>query len=472
MNLFEQKIYNYILENNLIELGDRVIAGVSGGADSVCMLCVLNELQPVLRIPADGIVVVHVHHGIRGAEADRDAAFTKRLSGQFGFEYKEYKEDIPAYAKKRGISVEEAGREYRYGCMEELRMRIGFDKIAVAHNQDDIAETVLFHMIRGCGLNGLAGIAASRGNIIRPLLGASRVEIEAYLENRGQDFCQDSTNDEQLYARNKVRHSILPVMKELNERAVEHICLLAQDAAQSYAYIHTQAAKQYAVMQDKELTGKTVTLQVAELYKVGPVLQEHIVFEAIDQVAKQKKNITRRHVQSVVALLYQDTGSRVQLPYGICARRNYGELVISNRKMEAASFCIPLGKMGEYEIPEWGNLSIMLETCTTDWEIQKKSYTKYLDYDKIKGSLCIRSPQEGDYIVIDTDGNTKKLSRVFIDAKIDRTKRAGWPVIACGSEILWVIGLRFGMSYYVDGQTTRMMKLCYKGKGEQDGTKD
>ena len=150
MNFFEQKVYNYIQTQGLIEPGNRLVVGVSGGSDSVCLLCVLKALMPTLRIPSQGIVVVHVHHGIRGEEADHDAAFTKNLCAKLGFLYQEYRKDIPAYAKQRNMTVEEAGREYRYQCMEELVMQLKFDKIAVAHNQDDVAESARRHKCRRC----------------------------------------------------------------------------------------------------------------------------------------------------------------------------------------------------------------------------------------------------------------------------------------------------------------------------------
>ena len=472
MNFFEQRVYNYIQEHSLIQVGDRLVIGVSGGADSVCLLCVLKRLAPVLQISEQGIVVVHVHHGIRGKEADRDAAFTKNLCEKFGFIYKEYRKNIPAYAQNLGMTVEEAGREYRYQCMQELLLQLRFDKIAVAHNQDDVAETVLFHMVRGSGLKGLAGIAASRGDIIRPLLGVSRKEIEAYLEEIGQTFCQDSTNAELDYARNKIRHSILPVMRELNDRAVEHICLLANDAALSYEYIHTQAMNQYESIGMEDTFGKTVTLSISELYKSGPVLQEHIIWEAIGQVAQKKKDITRKHIQAVVALIYQDTGNSVQLPYGISARRNYGELIITDKAPEIVDYCFELNHSGDYEIPQKGKLSVEIEDFVFENPIPKKNYTKFVDYGKIKGTLCVRTPEDGDFIVIDVNGNKKKLSRVFIDAKVDRAKRGDWPVVACGKEILWVVGLRFSPAYHVDENTNRIIKIQYESKGEQDGTKD
>ena len=261
-------------------------------------------------------------------------------------------------------------------------------------------------------------------------------------------------------------------MKELNDRAVEHICQLAQDAAQSYDYIHTQAMEQCDATEDEDAFGRTVTLSIAELYKVGPVLQEHIVWEAIGQVAQRKKDITRRHIQAVVALIYQDSGSSVQLPYGIHARRNYGELILSDKVQIMTDYRFAIAQAGDYEIPDKGTLSVSIEDFTFTEPIPKKNYTKFIDYAKIKGTLCVRTPEDGDYIVIDTAGNTKKLSRVFIDAKIDRIKRAGWPVLACGQEIVWVVGLRFSPAYHVDEQTNKIMKIQYESKGDQNGTKD
>lgn len=468
MNTFEQNVYNYIHAQRLIEPGMRIVLGVSGGADSICLLRVLKALEKPLKIPEDGLAVVHVHHGIRGEEAERDAAFTEQVCQTLDIPCYIYREDVPAIAKEKGMSLEEAGRDARYRIMEETRSRLQFDRIAVAHNCDDMAETVLFHLIRGSGIRGLAGMAPCRDNIIRPLLGMPRMEIEAYLDHLQQSFCEDSTNAELIYARNQIRHTILPAMRELNPRAVEHICETASEAARSYAYIYDQA------MRDKliQTTADGVKLSVTSLAALAPVLQEVLVTEAIAQAASRRKDISRKHIQAVQALCSQDTGSSVQLPYGLCARRSYDTIAISQKANKTATFEIPILGAGDYEIPEMGIISVAVEPAVLNEQITKKNYTKYLDYDKIKDTLCIRSPQEGDFIVIDHKGNTKKLSRVFIDAKVDRAKRTGWPVLACGQEIIWVPGLRFSPAYYVTRDTKTIMKINYLDKGENHGTKD
>lgn len=468
MNAFEQNVYNYIRAQQLVEPGMRLVLGVSGGADSICLLRVLAALKKPLGIPEDGLAVVHVHHGIRGEEADADAAFTEQICRTLELPCYIYREDVPAIAKQEGISVEEAGREIRYRRMEEKRCTLRYDRIAVAHNRDDMAETVLFHLIRGSGLRGLGGMAPCRGNIIRPLLGTSRLEIEAYLECLQQPFCEDSTNAELIYTRNQIRHTILPAMRELNPRAVEHICEAAAEAAKSYAYIYERSMQQTAV----HFAADVVEISIDELYALDPVLQEVLVTEAIARAASKRKDISRRHIKSVLALGSRETGSMVKLPYGICARRSYDTILLSREKMETPDYSICISGAGDYEIPGMGIMAVTVEPVTEYEEIPKKNYTKYVDYGKIKGTLCIRTPQEGDFIVIDHKGNTKKLSRVFTDAKVDRAKRSGWPVIANGQEIIWVPGLRFSPAYYVTQDTKTVMKINYLDKGEKHGTKD
>ena len=464
MNQFEQKIYNYILNEQLLEAGDRVVIGVSGGADSVCLLRVLVQMVDICKLAPDSFVVVHVHHMIREEEANRDAEFTKMLCEKLRIPCHIFKKDIEAYAKENGWSVEEAGRTYRYICFNEVADRYNCNKIAVAHNQDDLAETVLFHIVRGSGLKGLSGILAKRDNIIRPLLCVPRTEIECYLAQIKQEYCHDSTNDSLDYTRNKIRHVILPCMREINPQAVSHICQIAKDAEDSYDYIHNQAIMNCTPREQEDSFGKHIVLSVSDLFKSGPVLQEHAVREAIIQIAGSKKDITRKHIQSVVGLLYQDTGNMVQLPYGMVARRNYEQLILSDKKEIGSEYYIPITEDGVYDISNLGKILVKYLPWSDGGDVPKKDYTKLLDYGKIKGTLCIRTPENGDYIVIDTNENTKKLSRVFIDAKVDRTMRATWPVLACGNEIIWVIGLRFSPAYYVSEETETVMYIQFEEK--------
>ena len=463
MGAFLNKVYNFIEENHMLSSSDKIIVGLSGGADSVCLLCALNMLKDRLSLGEDGIIAVHINHGIRGEEADGDENFARELCDELGIAFKSYKKDIIAYAKELKLSVEEAGRKYRYQCFNNTLAENNFTKIAVAHNKNDLAETVIFNMLRGSGLNGMAGIQPTRDNIIRPLLDVTRKDIEEFLESIEQDYREDSTNASLDYDRNKIRHSILPTMCDINQRAVEHICHMAKEANESYKFIHGKAMEEYESSVDADSNNKTVSLDVNQLYKYNPVLQEHIIHEALGEVAGAKKDISRKNVMSVVSLLYQDTGKFVELPYGIRARRSYDNLIISNYVEAVREYSIPIEKEGVYNIPGWGNLNISFIENETGLEVSKKIYTKMVNYDKIKGGLCIRTPKEGDYIIIDSAGNTKKLSRVFIDNKVDREKRISWPVVAVGDEVIWVLGLRYSEAYKIDDDTKKIIYMDFKG---------
>ena len=216
----------------LVKSGDVVLAGVSGGADSVCLLLMLLEYRKHCDFFLEA---VHVEHGIRGDASRRDAAFVKRLCEKRGVCCRIYPVDVPAYAKGHGLGVEEAARKLRYECFREAAE--DYDgrpvKIALAHHADDNAETMLFRLIRGSGLHGLYGMRPARRlaegvTVIRPLLGMERAEIEAYLEAQGQPYCRDATNEDTDYSRNRIRHKVMPELKAVNTGAVHHMMQSAQ----------------------------------------------------------------------------------------------------------------------------------------------------------------------------------------------------------------------------------------------------
>ena len=217
---FRQKVLAFMRKNHMTDRGDGVLAAVSGGADSVCLLLLLCELAAELGIHVSAF---HMNHGIRGAEADRDERFVEKLCGRMGVPLTVVHEKVGSYAADHGLSTEEAGRILRYRHLKETAEKYGCAKIAVAHHEDDDAETVLLNLFRGSGLPGLSGIRPVREEIIRPLLCVSRKEIEEYLTSREHSWCEDSTNKENDYTRNKIRHKILPLMVEINEQAAKMI---------------------------------------------------------------------------------------------------------------------------------------------------------------------------------------------------------------------------------------------------------
>lgn len=194
-----------IKENELLNKEETIIAGVSGGADSVCLLLLLKDI-----LTSDKIVAVHINHGIRGEEADRDEGFVKQLCEKHKIKLEIRQLDIPLFAKENKISEEEAGRMLRYKVFEEIRKKENASKIAVAHNANDVAETFLLNLSRGSGITGLTGIKIRNDNIIRPLIKTSRAEIEQIVEYYGESFVTDSTNNSLIYSRNRIRNKVIP----------------------------------------------------------------------------------------------------------------------------------------------------------------------------------------------------------------------------------------------------------------------
>ena len=236
-------INQYCVEHELLANGDGIVIGLSGGMDSVCLLQVLAALRNEWQLR---LVCVHVHHGIRGTAADEDAAFAQRLAAKYNVSFRLYEMDIPQLAKEQGLSEEEAGRNYRYQCFEEVRKELNFDKIAVAHHRDDQAETVLWQILRGSGLRGVCGMRAGRANIIRPLLCLDRQQIEQIVRGNGDGWREDATNREEKYTRNKIRNRVFPyIEQEIQPMARRHLVDLAEDCQRAWDYIERQMLEQY-----------------------------------------------------------------------------------------------------------------------------------------------------------------------------------------------------------------------------------
>lgn len=268
-----RKVENFIIKEQMIEKEDRILLGVSGGADSVCLLCLLQELSKRMGF---SLGVLHIEHGIRGEESLRDADFVRRLCREKGLPFEQRSYDVPKLAKEEGLSEEEAGRKVRYAAFSEKMEKEGYQKTAVAHNLNDNAETMLFHLARGSALAGLSGIPAVRGRIIRPLLCLERREIEAYLAAIGQDYCQDRTNQELIYSRNRIRHQILPELEEINPKAVEHMGKTAAFIGEADLYL-TREAKKLEEACLKKKKGE-VRIAIRELKEADPLLRRYLLW--------------------------------------------------------------------------------------------------------------------------------------------------------------------------------------------------
>ena len=463
----KQRVREYMRSWEMTEPGDGLLAGVSGGADSVCLLFLLDELKEELGIR---LAAFHLNHGLRGAEADRDEAYVKEICGRLGIPLAVAHENVAEYAAARGISGEEAGRILRYEHMKETAEQFSCQKTATAHHRDDSAETVLFNMFRGSGLKGLSGIRPVRGEVIRPLLCLSRAEIAGYLEERGIPWCEDSTNGENVYTRNRIRNQLLPWVKEnINARAPEHILAAAELAAQADAYFAELAEKLLAAAGDlerlpedagdvSEALAASIPTEIFD--RQPPVVQGYLVRAMAARAAGSPRDISAKHVEAVRALTGPGGGTEAVLPYGLRAVRGYDRLEVATEERLLSRAA------GERDLEAFP-IKTRLLPYKKGMEIPKNQYTKWFDYDKIKGTLSLRHRQPGDYLTLPSGGR-KTLKSWMIDEKIPRQEREEIWLLAEEKHILWIVGHRISAYYKITEQTKTILEVEFNG-GKSSG---
>ncbi len=461
-----EKVKSYIKKNNMLREGDTVVAGISGGADSVCLLFILIQLRKEISFR---LSVVHINHRIR-AEAGEDARFVEALCGKWNCDFYCIEEDVREYAAYHAMSEEEAGRAVRYGAFQTVLTKMGAPegKIAVAHNQNDNAETVLFHLMRGCGLSGLAGIPPVREHIIRPLLCVSRPEIEAYLEKNGVPYCIDRTNNEDTYTRNKIRHHIVAYgEKEICEKAVSHIydTSVIMKEMQDYIQVNTKKALERCMKYEKG----DIIFQISSFLKEHPLIQKQCILAAIEEAAGSKKDIAFVHVEGMRQLFFRKSNGQIDLPYKLTVYREYDRIRLTTRnEKEERKEIHPVLAPGE---TCWkGEMKLLASVFSYEksQNIPEKTYTKWFDYDKIVKSLVVRTRQTGDYLEVYANGGRKSLKSYFIEEKIPRAKRDSMPLLADGNHIVWIIGRRISEHYKIDNQTKTVLQIQVTG-GTSDG---
>ena len=479
-----QKVFSYMEKYKMITEHDLVAAGVSGGADSLCLLFVLLEYRK--RVPFE-LVVVHVNHRIR-TEASGDADFVKEICHRENVPYFLKEVDVSKLAKEERLSEEEAGRKVRYAAFEEaLEMykkkvsstEIGECKIAVAHHQKDVAETVLFHMFRGTGIYGMSGILPVNNHIIRPLLSCSREEIEVFLVLRGQNWCIDYTNEEDTYTRNKIRHHILEyAQREINERAIEHVAKTASMMASMREYLEVEAAKMMEHI--AEAMEDMISINIEEMKQYPELLQGQFLLTIIDKLSQGRKDIGAKHIQDIQELCEKSGTKRIYLPGNLEVVKEYDILWIKKQKVRESEDkkCVvakentgiwlkeiqELEPGRSYLLNDGSIFEISLINAADFSGIEEKKYTKYFDYDKINNCLTLRCRQSGDYLTINDQGQKKSLKEYFINEKVPSSIRSNIPLVAEGNHILWAIGYRISAYYKVTTETKEILQMTIRRK--------
>jgi len=322
--MLKQKVINTIKESNLIKNGDKIIVGVSGGPDSICLLNILNEIKEEFNIK---LYVCHINHGLR-KNAILDEEYVEQFCKEKNIEFFAKKADIKSLATENKIGTEEAGRNVRYEFFEETLKKVNANKIATAHTENDNAETIIMNFIRGSSLSGLKGIEKSRQNkYIRPLINCNRKEIEEYCEKNNLKPRIDETNKENIYTRNKIRNICIPyIEKEFNENIVGTLNRLSEIIIDENNYMQVQTAEAYKnlVIEENE---KNIILDLKNFNKEHIVIKRRLILYTINKVLGTNNGIEKKNIDDIIKLCERNIGNKYLYP-----NKNI-KILIKNKKI-------------------------------------------------------------------------------------------------------------------------------------------
>lgn len=452
------KVKDQIYQYHMLEQGQWVIIGLSGGADSVALLSVLTELQEAYGLH---LLAAHVNHGIRGKEAERDMQFCKELCSSLQVELRTLCADVPGMAKQSGDSEETCGRKVRYAFFQKIEedlCRHGIAKesikIATAHTAQDQAETFLFHLARGAGLSGLCGIPAVRGNVIRPLLSCTREEIERYLKERDLPHCEDSSNSDLSYTRNRIRHKVLPELETCCPGALSNIfrCILLLE--QDEAFLTEQAEK----LRQEARIGETDTYDAACLLQAPPAVSSRVLATLMKEICGQ--DVTEGHIEKAAWLL--ESGGKMQIPTGAYLQVQENKLWLSKALPQqkdspdfsfpgAAQVTLPFGTF-QYRVlqnPEYGTLP----------DRTNPAFAYRLDFDKIEQPFTLRNRRPGDRFSPAFRKVSKTLKALFNEAKVPPEERNDRVLLISDGKIAWIEGFGPSEKVRVRPETGQIMEI-------------
>jgi tRNA(Ile)-lysidine synthase len=474
--MLSSKVIRTLERYRMVVPGDSVLVALSGGADSVALTGVLFELRHRLGL---SLFLAHLNHGLR-VEADDDEAFCRSLSERLSLPFASEKVDVAASARRSRRSIEDEGRRIRYRFLESQAERFGANRIAVGHTLDDQAETFLLRLLRGSGGRGLSAIHPVKdGRIIRPLIEARRASIEAYLQEQGLPFREDSSNADPRFSRNRIRHEELPRLSAAyNPRLAESLARTASLLREEEAWMEAETEAAFAAI--ASCRQDEVELARQRLAELPLALQRRLVRAAIERV-RGLEGVSHQHVEDVVTLARGQSGRELHLP-GLFVELSFDRLRFRNRARELArkadersynGFEYRLSIPARVRIPECsGTLSARIETRRkTDEPLHpSQGNAVILGFDGVIPELSVRSPRRGDRFHPLGAPGSKSLSRYLMERKISRDARAMVPLVVrpasaieeSGEEILWVVGHGISEATRVSGsRSSASLALCW-----------
>lgn len=494
-NKFTKKVREFAAAEELWKQGERILVGLSGGADSVALLLTLLSLKEEEKL---SVYAFHVNHGLRGTASDADEAFCKRLCERLNVPLFVRRAEVGKISEDMGVGLEEAGRKVRYEFAEKIAEEQNCDRIAIAHQENDVAETFLFQLFRGSRTRGLSSIPAKRGKLIRPLLCCSREEIEAFLEEKNETYRVDESNLSEDYSRNKIRNRILTyVTTELNAAAVPHIAQAAEELRDVDEYLRREAEKLAASATETRTESGLSALEMPllTLADCPRVLLKEVVYCLLTRISQQAKDITATHVAEVCDLCEKQSGRGVDLPYCVRVRKSFDRLIFERKREEIepengakikpdtvleyrvwekneALRTVDVTIPGEYPLADGrGVLHFCIFPYEKNEQIPKSDCIKWFDYGKIKGTLQIRTKMPGDRMGMEE--GSKSVKQILTERKIDVSLRDRLQMLADGERVLWIPGVRTCADYWVEDTTELILEVRWteeKIHGKHSGT--
>ena len=455
-NEIMKKVRKTIAAHGMLDKGDRVIVAVSGGPDSVCLLHVLSALQEDFSLD---LAVAHIDHGLRPREDEAETEFVQQMARSMDLPF-----ESARWTSSTGpgsASLEERARDARYAFLEELRGRLRAGKIALGHNLNDQAETVLMRLLRGSGPSGLAGIPPVRESLyIRPLLDLNREDILAYLESHSLSYVTDSSNLQTESLRNEIRLEWMPRLLKLQPRLVEHLGNLAGVLREENRYMDQQA-EVWADQTAKKPTAHEVAVPVPALLALPAALRNRVIRFILGKVKEDLRRIDQDHIRAVYGLAAGERPQgRLDLPQGLRVERTYDTLLVTRvPPRDYPTFSYDLEGPGKIYIAEIErSITISISQEKPEQLADTSPDTAYLDGDKLRFPLVLRNFEPGDrFIPLGMPGH-RKVKDFFIDLKIPSQERASTPILLYQQKPVWICGLRIDDRFKVTPGTRKVLK--------------
>ena len=452
-----KKVIKTIEKYKLINKGDRVVVALSGGPDSTALLAALAQIAKLLDF---NIIVGHFNHGLRGAKSDEDEKHSQELTKKLGVIFVSGKMDQKL--RRKGESPEDFYRQQRYQFLDKVAEDYNAQKVALGHNIQDQAETVLLNLLRGSGLEGLRGMLPMRdGKFIRPLIDICRSEIIAFLNESGISYCQDSSNESNIYLRNKIRSELMPYLKEkYNPRIEENLAQMAEILRQDDDYIRDsvqKALKSECIQNQKDI----IYLNIEYVKRLAPAIRFRLFKEILESINPEKNGFSFSNINALERLAQvKGSGKRISLPLGIEAKREYDNLIIGRDKTcwNKADYEYFVNIPGIIHVKEINRTISIEKTLRDKMDLYSKNKF-YLDLDKIQQPLLLRNRRDGDRFQPLGMKGRQKIKSLFINQKVPRHKRNELMLLVDQNSVIWIENMHLSDRVKISPQTMNILSL-------------